>query len=71
MSERNGDKARFGRERRQKILRRRQARESRKALETKNKEDRGKNLDAVGKEAGEDLVPVPDSRPLTFEDRVV
>jgi len=36
MSERNGDKARFGRERRQKILRRKQTRESRKALETKN-----------------------------------
>jgi hypothetical protein len=36
MSERNGDKARFGRERRQKILRRKQARDPRKALETKN-----------------------------------
>lgn len=33
MSERNGDKARFGRERRQKILRRKQTRESREALE--------------------------------------
>ena len=36
MSERNGDKARFGRERRQKILRRRQTRESQKVLQAKN-----------------------------------
>jgi hypothetical protein len=35
MSERNGDRARFGRERRQKILRRRLTRESREALEPK------------------------------------
>ncbi len=35
MSERNGDKARFGRERRRKILRRKLTRELRKALETK------------------------------------
>jgi hypothetical protein len=35
MSERNGDKARFGREHRQKILRRKQTRESRKALDIK------------------------------------
>jgi predicted ribosome-associated RNA-binding protein Tma20 len=69
MSERNGDKARFGRERRQRILRQKQTRESRKALETKNKEDRGKILGAVAEEAGEELVLVPDSRPLTFEDR--
>ena len=34
MSERNGDKARFGRERRRKILRRKLTREVRKALET-------------------------------------
>jgi hypothetical protein len=33
MSERNGDKARFGRERRAKILRRKRTREFRKALE--------------------------------------
>ncbi len=36
MSERNGDKSRFGRERRQRILRLKQTREARKALETKN-----------------------------------
>ena len=35
VSERNGDKARFGRERRHKILRRQRTRELRKALETK------------------------------------
>jgi len=35
VSERNGDKARFGRERRRKILRRKLTREVRKALETK------------------------------------
>jgi len=35
MSERNGDKARFGRERRRKILRRKLTRELRRALETK------------------------------------
>ena len=34
MSERNGDKSRFGRLRRQKILRRKQSRELRKVLET-------------------------------------
>jgi hypothetical protein len=34
MSERNGDKSRFGRLRKQKILRRKQSRELRKALET-------------------------------------
>ncbi|HEV2494935.1 MAG TPA: hypothetical protein VG204_17875 [Terriglobia bacterium] len=33
MSERTGDKARFGRERRAKILRRKRARDFRKALE--------------------------------------
>jgi hypothetical protein len=33
MSERTGDKARFGRERRAKILRRKRSREFRKALE--------------------------------------
>ena len=33
MSERSGDKARFGRERRAKILRRKRTREFRKALE--------------------------------------
>jgi hypothetical protein len=33
VSERNGDKARFGRERRRKILRRKRTRELRKALE--------------------------------------
>jgi hypothetical protein len=33
MSERNGDKARFGRERRAKILRRKRTREFRKELE--------------------------------------
>jgi hypothetical protein len=50
MSERNGDKARFGRERRQRILRQKQTRESRKALETRDEEDKGKILDAVGKD---------------------
>jgi hypothetical protein len=35
VSERNGDKARFGRERRRKILRRKRTRELRKALEMK------------------------------------
>jgi hypothetical protein len=35
MSERNGDKARFGRERKQKILRRKRIREFRIALENK------------------------------------
>ena len=35
VSERNGDKARFGRERRHKILRRKRTRELRKALEMK------------------------------------
>jgi hypothetical protein len=35
VSARNGDKARFGRERRRKILRRKRTRELRKALETK------------------------------------
>jgi len=35
VSERNGDKARFGRERRRKILRRKRTRELRKTLETK------------------------------------
>jgi len=34
MSERNGDKSRFGRLRKQKILRRKQSRELRKTLET-------------------------------------
>jgi len=36
MSERNGDKSRFGRERRAKILRRKQTRLLRNAPETKN-----------------------------------
>ncbi len=35
MSERNGDKARFGRLRKRKILERKRTRELRKALETK------------------------------------
>jgi hypothetical protein len=35
MSERNGDKARFGRERQRKLLRRKRTRELRKALETR------------------------------------
>jgi len=35
MSERNGDKSRFGRIRREKVLRRKLAREARIALETK------------------------------------
>jgi len=35
MSERNGDKARFGRLRKQKVLLRKRVRELRKALETK------------------------------------
>jgi len=35
VSQRNGDKARFGRERRRKILRRKRTRELRKALEMK------------------------------------
>ena len=35
MSERNGDKARFGRERKRKILERKRIRELRKALENK------------------------------------
>ncbi len=34
MSERNGDKARFGRERLRKMLRQKQTRESQKALDT-------------------------------------
>ena len=36
MSERNGDKAKFGRDRRRKILRRKRTRELRKALEMKH-----------------------------------
>ena len=35
MSERNGDKAKFGRDRLQRIMRRKQTRTSRKALEPK------------------------------------
>jgi hypothetical protein len=35
VSERNGDKARFGRERKRKVLRRKGIRELRKALESK------------------------------------
>jgi hypothetical protein len=35
MSQRNGDKSRFGQERRQKIFRRKRIRELRKALESK------------------------------------
>lgn len=37
MSERSGDKAKFGRQRRAKILQRKRTRESRKALEIRQK----------------------------------
>lgn len=40
VSERNGDKARFGRERKKKILRRKRSRELRKALGLGNKTDK-------------------------------
>ena len=45
MSERNGDKARFGRERRSKILRRKLTRELRKALATKRSTATGGSAD--------------------------
>lgn len=53
MSQRNGDKARFGRNRQRKILRRKQARESRKTLETQEQARQVPRL------PGDEGVPTP------------
>jgi hypothetical protein len=47
MSERNGDKARFHRERERKILRRQRVREVRKALGQKSKATRATGADSL------------------------